>query len=160
MTKILEFIKSIPKLIIRSPPKWYWCFFFRKNPILGSRILENSRTWIFPENSLFIPSFWVSEDKNEIFRIQPMGVNPSPNRHIIYEPKIPMQRPLYHTNPNYMLLSTLFRSFLQPNPLDSIFKLTITIWTKLKTIFNTWTRPIYISDDRILVYHSFIFLNP
>lgn len=37
-----------------------------------------------------------------------MGDNPKPNRHIIYEPKIPMQRPLYHKTYNDMLLSTPF----------------------------------------------------
>ena len=56
----------------------------------------------------FYSLYWVSEGKNENFRIQPMGDNPKPNRHIIYEPKIPMQRPLYHKTYNDMLLSTPF----------------------------------------------------
>ena len=95
----LKLIKSFPKLIILSPPKWYWCFFFRKNPISGIS------SWKF---SRFIPFFWVSEGKNENFRIQAIGDNPKPNRHIIYEPKIPMQRPLYHKTYNDMLLLTPF----------------------------------------------------
>ena len=65
---------------------------------------------IFLKNLSFLFPFWVSEGKNEIFRIQPMGDNPKPNRHIIYEPKIPMQRPLYHKTYNDMLLSTSFFS--------------------------------------------------
>ena len=121
VTFLDQFVRNLRAILLHF--NWINNFFFSRidqippktyNSITSKMILM----FLLPEKPHFrdfflkILSFYslfrVSEGKNENFRIQAIGDNPKPNRHIIYEPKIPMQRPLYHKTYNDMLLSTPF----------------------------------------------------